>query len=208
MEYINCNADIHVWIVFIFKYIMLKPCFTTIIHFHIAITFPNGRYFQYINAEAGSFTGCGAIKLLKRWVVNKSIIVCNTGCGPSAKTAPLNKHFTSKLQLGRALLENGAGICRFVKVPDPDFSFLRTTVNIIISAEVILFKKENQEHLSMELTRVMEHIKIMEVENAKKEFIMNNFIPPEESQKIDLCLEYNEKDNNYYINKIEAIKNN
>lgn len=60
----------------------------------------------------------------------------------------------------------------------------------------------------MELTRVMEHIKIMEVENAKKEFIMNNFIPPEESQKIDLCLEYNEKDNNYYINKIEAIKNN
>jgi len=68
--------------------------------------------------------------------------------------------------------------------------------------------KENQEHLSIELTRVMEYIKIMELENQKKEFILNNFIPIEESQKIESCLEYNEKDNNFYINKIEAIKNN
>ncbi len=54
----------------------------------------------------------------------------------------------------------------------------------------------------------MEEIKIMEVENQKKEFIMSSFIPPEESQKIHQCLEYNEKDNNFFINKIEAIKNN
>jgi len=74
--------------------------------------------------------------------------------------------------------------------------------------EVKRENKENQEHLSIELTRVMEYIKIMELENQKKEFILNNFIPIEESQKIESCLEYNEKDNNFYINKIEAIKNN
>jgi hypothetical protein len=72
-------------------------------------------------------------------------------------------------------------------------------------------KRENQdthEHNQSQLTSVMEDIRMMEMDNLKKEFIITNFIPELECQKIDLCLEYNEEFNTFKFNKKTAIKNN
>jgi len=68
--------------------------------------------------------------------------------------------------------------------------------------------KENQERLGFELANLQDEIKNIHVANLKKDFILQNFIPPEEKEKISKCLEFNEKENTFFINKIEAIKNN
>jgi hypothetical protein len=68
--------------------------------------------------------------------------------------------------------------------------------------------KENQERLNLELANLQDEIRVIHIANLKKDFIMENFIPIEEREKIGKCLEFNEKDNSYFVNKIEAIKNN
>jgi len=68
--------------------------------------------------------------------------------------------------------------------------------------------KENQERLNVELANLQDEIRVIHIANLKKDFIMENFIPIEEREKIGKCLEFNEKDNSYFVNKIEAIKNN
>ena len=68
--------------------------------------------------------------------------------------------------------------------------------------------KENQERLNVELANLQDEIRVIHIANLKKDFIMENFIPVEEREKIGKCLEFNEKDNSYFVNKIEAIKNN
>jgi len=68
--------------------------------------------------------------------------------------------------------------------------------------------KENQERLGFELTNLQDEIKNIHIANMKKDFILQNFIPPEEKEKVAKCLEFNEKENTFFINKIDAIKNN
>ena len=68
--------------------------------------------------------------------------------------------------------------------------------------------KENQERLGFELSNLQDEIKNIHVANMKKDFILQNFIPPEEKEKVAKCLEFNDKENTFFINKIEAIKNN
>ncbi len=68
--------------------------------------------------------------------------------------------------------------------------------------------KENQERLGFELANLQDEIKTIHIANLKKDFILQNFLPLEEKEKIAKCLEFNEKENTFFINKIEAIKNN
>lgn len=72
-------------------------------------------------------------------------------------------------------------------------------------------KSENQEtrnHLEMQLAGLQEFIGALQIENLKKEFILNHFIPAEEREKIQKSIEFNKKENTYSINRILAIKNN
>ena len=68
--------------------------------------------------------------------------------------------------------------------------------------------KENQERLNVELGNLQDEIRNIHLANLKKDFILQNFIPSEEREKVSKCLEFSEKENSYFINKIEAIKNN
>lgn len=74
--------------------------------------------------------------------------------------------------------------------------------------EIKTENKDNQERLNFELSNLQDEIRHIHIANLKKDFIIQNFIPPEEKEKIAKCLEYNEKENTYVINNIEAIKNN
>ena len=68
--------------------------------------------------------------------------------------------------------------------------------------------KDNGERLSRELSNLQDDIKNIQIENMRKEFIINTFIAPEERDKISQCIQFNEKEQIYIINRILAIKNN
>jgi chromosome segregation protein len=68
--------------------------------------------------------------------------------------------------------------------------------------------KENEDRLSRDLINLQDDIKVILIDNMKKDFILQNFIPNDEREKISKCIEYNEKKGKYFINKIQAIKNN
>jgi len=68
--------------------------------------------------------------------------------------------------------------------------------------------KENKDRLSRELANLQDDIKNIQVENLRKEFIINTFISIEEKEKMSKCIEYNDKEQTYIINRIMAIKNN
>lgn len=68
--------------------------------------------------------------------------------------------------------------------------------------------KESQEKLLFDFSALQEYISVMEKENKKKEFIISNFIPKEEKEKLKECIEFNEKEGFYFVNRIAAIKNN
>jgi len=48
--------------------------------------------------------------------------------------------------------------------------------------------KEMQEGYNQEINNLMQAVKDMEIDCKKKEFIINNFIPPEEKEKINEML--------------------
>ena len=64
-----------------------------------------------------------------------------------------------------------------------------------------------QDRLSNEYLNVQEDIKNIQIENMMKEFIINTFISQEEKEKVTKCIEFNEKDGVYFINRMMAIKN-
>lgn len=74
--------------------------------------------------------------------------------------------------------------------------------------EVKIENKENKDRLSRELSNLQDDIKNIQIDSLRKEFIINNFISTEEKEKISKCIEFNEKEQVYFINRILAIKNN
>lgn len=64
-----------------------------------------------------------------------------------------------------------------------------------------------QDRLSNEYLNVQEDIKNIQIENMMKEFIINTFITHEEKEKVTKCIEFNEKEGLYYINRMMAVKN-
>jgi len=68
--------------------------------------------------------------------------------------------------------------------------------------------KEMQEGYNQEINNLMQAVKDMEIDCKKKEFIINNFIPPEEKEKLTKCFIYNEKDNIFTLDISKAILNN
>jgi hypothetical protein len=74
--------------------------------------------------------------------------------------------------------------------------------------EMKIENKENGERLSRELSNLQDDIKNIQIENMRKEFIINTFISMEEKEKISQCIEFNDKEQIYFLNRISAIKNN
>jgi len=68
--------------------------------------------------------------------------------------------------------------------------------------------KESTEKLQSDLLSLEDYNKVLTIENAKKEFLMQNFIPEIEKKKIMDCVEYSDKEEAYFINRIKVIKNN
>jgi kinesin family protein 3/17 len=74
--------------------------------------------------------------------------------------------------------------------------------------EMKIENKENQERISRELSNLQDDIKNIQIESMRKEFIINTFVSPEEREKISSCVEFNDKEQQFIINRISAIKNN
>lgn len=68
--------------------------------------------------------------------------------------------------------------------------------------------KENVEKLQSDLLSLQDYNKVLTIENSKKEFIIKHFIPQAEKDKIIDCIDYDEKDEAYFINRKKAIKKN
>jgi hypothetical protein len=68
--------------------------------------------------------------------------------------------------------------------------------------------KDNEDRVSRELINLQDDLKLIIIDNMKKDFIIQRFIPQEERDKIAKYIEFNEKKQCYNINKIMAIKSN
>jgi kinesin family protein 3/17 len=66
--------------------------------------------------------------------------------------------------------------------------------------------KENIEKIQNDIIELSEINKELTRENLKKEFIIKNFIPENEKVRISECLEFNEREGIYFVNKKKAIK--
>ncbi len=74
--------------------------------------------------------------------------------------------------------------------------------------EMKIENKDSGERLSRDLNNLQDDIKNIQIENMRKEFIINTFISQEEKEKISKCIEFNNKEGVHIINRIMAIKNN
>jgi hypothetical protein len=86
---------------------------------------------------------------------------------------------------------------------DEKINYLRQNIEKI-KAE----NKEYQDHYEMNIANLQEHLKSIQIENIKRDFIITNFVNQQERERLEKCMEYNEKDGSYTVNKIAAIKNN
>lgn len=68
--------------------------------------------------------------------------------------------------------------------------------------------KENIEKLQSDLLSLQDYNKVLTIENKKKEFIIKHFIPESEKKRLIECIDYDEKEENHFINRKKAIKNN
>ena len=55
---------------------------------------------------------------------------------------------------------------------------------------------------------LQDYIKYLKIDILKNEFIIKHFIPESEKKKIIDCIEYNEEEDKYVINKKKAVKQN
>ena len=74
--------------------------------------------------------------------------------------------------------------------------------------EVKKRNKENQRIYQEEEATYNDEINSFNVENKKYDYILSNFVPLDEREKIEKCLDYDEKDNSYKINIKTAILHN
>ena len=68
--------------------------------------------------------------------------------------------------------------------------------------------KENEEKYSEEEDQFRNLILTQEKELKRLEYIIKKFVPPEEKERIEKCLEFSEKDGIYKINGKKALLNN
>lgn len=74
--------------------------------------------------------------------------------------------------------------------------------------ELKIINKETQENYARDLANCQEDIGNIQIENLKKEFIIETFVPKDEKEKIEKSIIFNEKENCYVINRSAAIMNN
>ena len=74
--------------------------------------------------------------------------------------------------------------------------------------EVKKRNNENQRIFQDEEANLNEEINNFNVENKRYDFILNKFVPSEEREKIEKCLDYDEKENSYKLNLKTAILQN
>lgn len=81
----------------------------------------------------------------------------------------------------------------------------------LIKDNIEQMKNENRECIEkaeQDKFDLQDYIKYLKIDILKNEFIIKHFIPESEKKKIIDCIEYNEEEDKYVINKKKAVKQN